>query len=108
MNLAEIEALAKAATPGLWNWHYSDGSIVIDGPASDEVATIHVGIDNQPAEHKARFISAANPETILTLIALVWEMGRLLDTAHWREQHGCTEAPELYEEALAKYEGVTK
>ena len=74
MNLDALEALAKAATPGPWNWHYSNGSIIVDGPESDKVATIHVGMDNQPAEHKARFIAAANPETVLALIALVREL----------------------------------
>ena len=79
MNLDTLEALANATTPGPWNWHYSNGSIIVDGPESDKVATIHVGIDNQPAEHKARFIAAANPETILAMIALLREMGEALE-----------------------------
>ena len=67
--LDELEALARAATPGPWStlprgkpihaWH-----IVSDAVASEELATVW-----EAAGHDAAFIAAASPSAVLRLIA---------------------------------------
>ena len=84
--LNELEALAKAATPGPW---HSPGI----GEIHNEKCVVIASIDF-PHEHNeneggtqqdADFIAAANPQVILQLIALIRQMGEALEYVdkHW-------------------------
>ena len=57
LNLDELEKLAKAATPGPW---VANDNYVINGTGG----AMLVGSDN------SKFISAANPDAVLKLIAV--------------------------------------
>lgn len=73
--LAELRRLASLASPGPWKW---DGS-VWDYDPENEAPWLIDGDDSHPPvlggeikcgkEHDARFIAAANPTTILSLLA---------------------------------------
>jgi hypothetical protein len=100
MNLNELEALAKAATPG--PWMHNDYFSVVQ-THSNEVslsAVCRKGNSDEP-EATLAFIAAANPETILALITLVREMADEL-SVNEKRGHYC------YSNALTKYKGMTK
>lgn len=73
VQLAELESKAKEATPGQWG---RDGYFVC--PARAEAGTTYVESWRPAAEARsvenARFIAAANPATILALIATIREL----------------------------------
>ena len=65
----ELEALAKAATPGPWD--------AVEGAGGDNwwVEQPHIRtIVSDPTAPDARYIAAANPHTVLDLIAHVREL----------------------------------
>lgn len=76
--LHTLKALAEAATPGPWHVAYEGSS---DWTVFDEKANIHVADVHR---HRAvdcpdaRFIAAANPQTVLALLA---EVERLREEA---------------------------
>jgi hypothetical protein len=90
MNLGTLESLAKAATPGPW-WIDSHGlcmsglnhkTVFITDSKAMGTAVRHTDTGNLSHwrnDNDASFIAAANPETILALIALVREMGEALE-----------------------------
>lgn len=73
--LAWIEALAREATPGPWG---RDGTDV--APTRNDQGTIYVELWKRVAEAlspaDAEFIAAANPATILDMIARIRELER--------------------------------
>lgn len=88
LNLDEIEARAKAATPGPWSWsQYPSGSTSVTigrGPGDDGVFLYLTrrsdGSEPQKADDAA-FIAAANPATVLALVARVRRLQEQLDVA---------------------------
>ena len=68
----ELEAAAKAATPGPWNWS-ENGGITQTSHITRDVWEI------PRTEQDCVFIALANPETVLRLIA---EVRRLEKTHH--------------------------
>lgn len=72
-HLAEIEALAREATPGPWGFSGTDVA-----PTRNDQGTIYVEIWKRVAEDlcpaDARFIASANPATILAMIARIREL----------------------------------
>lgn len=77
--LSELERLARAATVGEWHYHYSPtcqephsvfGPVSCDGSSTSLVHTFWKCGDE---EANMRYIAAANPQTILTLIAQLRE-----------------------------------
>lgn len=79
--LAEIEAAAKAATPGQWG---ADGSFVCT--ARTEGGTTYVetwsGVSDANRVEDARYIAKANPANVLALTARVRELEK--DAARYR------------------------
>jgi hypothetical protein len=73
MNLNELEARAKVATPGPWH-------VDREKPHTEPyVCSKTWNISSDPMDDgDAAYIAAANPETILALIAMVREMGEAL------------------------------
>lgn len=73
IDLDELEALAEAATPGLWVTRFPSHTVVMaatpDGTYQGEVARTVSGSLNAHRGANAAFIAAANPATIKTLIA---------------------------------------
>lgn len=75
IDIKKLKALAKAATPG--EWHHSnwgDGDIEI-GATSNERSwqPILFKATSHGTEADAAFVAAANPQTVLALIAIVEE-----------------------------------
>jgi len=71
MNLDELEKLAKAATPGKWNFTYTEPyEAKFIGPKGITVwlddAPVHEF--NSQVDNDANYIAAANPDTVLKLI----------------------------------------
>ena len=77
VDLVRLEELAKAATPGPWKQHLVDDTTVIcpqrdicctfaEGGLNDDV---DFSSDTEQREADAAFIAAANPATILELLA---------------------------------------
>lgn len=67
--LDQLEALAKAATPGPWEFYEWD-----DGDFTSMVRDVELATITTPRSYTRsdnRFIAAANPTAILALIALV-------------------------------------
>jgi hypothetical protein len=73
LNLDQLEALAKAATPGPW---VSYQTFACNGaPGGKDVATVDEGKpiiseDEYPCDADADFIAGANPATVRELIAM--------------------------------------
>lgn len=93
LDLDKLEALAKAATPGPWKRHADLPTDVIVAPSAPSAPSVAV-IDHGPSdlaqiEANGRFIAAANPATVLALIAQARatgtqgasELARLLELA---------------------------
>jgi hypothetical protein len=88
--LAELEALAEAATPGPWEDHvvaYAQGD-PSNGPSYDVSIRCALGqiahlSEDGDAGHgaNAAFIAAANPATVLALVRAVREMRTALERA---------------------------
>ena len=73
MNLDELETLAKKATPGKWNFTYTEPyEAKFIGPKGITVwlddAPVHEF--NSQVDNDANYIAAANPDTVLKLIAV--------------------------------------
>lgn len=72
IDLKELEALARAATPGPWSTY--DATACNGDFSHVEIAgadgTVIVSEDAGPANHDSYFIAAANPAAVLELIAL--------------------------------------
>lgn len=94
VNLDALEALAQAATPGPWYW--KDDEMVTDAIGDDEDADwdfktgSHVGPTTliktdsgqyPPRANNAAFIAAANPATVLALIARLRATEALVERA---------------------------
>lgn len=77
VNLHALEQLAKAATPGEWS---EDGHfVVLDNPEAPPIARCwdqgwSTGIGDDGTGNAA-FIAAANPQTVLALIARLRALG---------------------------------
>ena len=75
--MTELEKLARAATPGKWEFRvYSRERVIVHAPTGQAFARVlcrppHTNTANQAlqADANAAFIAAANPATILALIA---------------------------------------
>jgi hypothetical protein len=89
VKITELEALAKAATPG--PWETVTGRTAVGRPFAVVVSN-NVEICDEPSvdvplsnkaflDGNAYYIAAANPETILSMISLLREMGEALETA---------------------------
>lgn len=92
MNLDELEALAKAATPGPWRmetgaqpFHEILGSVLV-GPVDFDDLCDDQRMISLP---NAAFIAAANPATVLVLIARLHATEALVERA-WRESVRCS------------------
>jgi hypothetical protein len=99
MKLDELEKLAREATPGKWpNWNDEDIRIQID----------HYGLAGpQVPPSDCNYITAANPETVLKLIAELRALRLVADAAN---QIGCGQGADCLgygflnlEEALAEW-----
>ena len=77
-DLDKLEALAKAATPGEWRVsNHRQSSRAIQTVKNDyEVASVPLNkfTDNRRREADADFIAAANPSTILALVAHIRQL----------------------------------
>lgn len=77
VDIAELERLARAATPGPW-WHgkyYDRVTRTADGDGSDSIAHVYGG---RGQNDNAAYIAAASPATILALVEEVREMREAL------------------------------
>jgi len=91
MNINELEKLAKAATPGRWeiDWYIcrEAGEELWRVPIS--IGPIHPDENHWARDHigtsidDTNYIAAANPQTILAMIELLREMGRILEENEW-------------------------
>ncbi len=116
ISLTELEALAKAATPGPWRHDKQeeslrpwDAKVVSDG---GDICTTHKHTGEKAAMYwevthpDAAFIAEANPETILTLVSLVREMGEALEMS-WADIYvDGVKTKQMAEQALTKYKEV--
>lgn len=68
--LVELRELAKAATPGPWSLDPMFGVVVADAGVITETRDF-------PRCDNARFIAAANPETVLALLEAAAELAQL-------------------------------
>jgi hypothetical protein len=98
MNLTELEALAKLATPGQWDTN-PDGVL---GYELEVTANNHyVGIC-EAAPYDALYIAAANPDTIIKMIELIREMEEALRMSNNLSNPYHQEVDAV----LVKYEGL--
>ncbi len=109
--LDALEQKAKAATPGPWqNCGHARGgckcglvwSLPADMPIATRVHGEETPIPNEDqAKSNAAFIAAANPQTVLALLAVIEEAINLanMTDAHTRRH---------FDAALAKLEGLVK
>ena len=93
--LASLEALAKAATPG--KWYEGNKWVFVDEPANPfSNALQNVLRDVPEAQANAAYIAAANPATIRTLLAerdsLAGEEERLRAALANSKITGCTQS----------------
>ena len=75
MNITELEKLAKAATPGPWEFSKETENVATSDGELD------IAFRYTPAEEgdmTGEFISAANPKTILHMLDLIDEMAEAL------------------------------
>jgi hypothetical protein len=71
LDLDKLEALARAATPGPWiAGDDEDSDLYLVGPAAFDDVVCHPVV-RLHAEFNADYIAAANPETVLALIAKI-------------------------------------
>ena len=81
-NLAELERLARAATPGPWEWWTSNSfrrlSARRDGDVLCAVSCRDGVPDIKGSEANKDFIAGANPETVLALIERLKEARTIL------------------------------
>jgi hypothetical protein len=77
MTLAELESLARAATPGTWA-HHSSESVRICDDAHDSVAGCRtiveaevIGYEREQSVANAAYIAALSPERVLAMIAVI-------------------------------------
>ena len=106
MNLDTLESLAKAATPGPWScFTWSNGvSYVRGGPYMNSITTAE---NNKLPDHY--FIAAANPATILAMIALLRQAKEALELeANIYMQDNEDGPPETIMDVLTKYKEMTK
>lgn len=68
MNLDELEKLAQAATPGPWSYIRD----IVIGDRSKILESLNDSVDD------ARFVAAANPATIIEMIAEIRELRSVL------------------------------
>jgi hypothetical protein len=107
MKLTELEALAKAATPGPWEKRAN--GVVISMAMPDEKCIVFWDDDGRNRVNDYPFIAAANPETILALCTLVREMGEALDRLARlgnEPDYGNSIGNQIAQAALAKYKEV--
>lgn len=74
VELADLKAKAKAATPGKWEvgaLTAHEGEIGFVNVGQDCVARCDFGFSRLPAHANTKHIAAAHPETILRLIAMI-------------------------------------
>ena len=110
MNLDELEALAKAATPGPWMRLFGERTVydrLNDGCRGNAIVRTDIHPPLGKDIDNLDFIAAANPETILALIALLREMGEEL---HWflhEANNRGSEGPPRVWRLLTKYKEMT-
>lgn len=68
MNIDELEKLAKSATPGPWSYIRD----IVIGDRSKILESLNDSVDD------ARFVAAANPATILEMVAEIRELRSVL------------------------------
>ena len=88
--LAEIEALAKAATPGPWKRVFGDGEYFVTSPTNDEDNPVMSNTDFYPAAVTAedQAFCAAARSAVPLLIAEVRRLRALVESAYregWKE-----------------------
>ena len=106
MNLTDLKTLAEAAThtpEGQWHWNDKYGELCYKSEADDQTYMMSCPLPLN--ESNSKFIAAANPETILALIALLQEMGEALGCVAYDEEGYIMNADA--EEVYAKYEEMT-
>lgn len=71
--LSDLKAKAKAATPGPWKTRFNGNvtAITKDGYALFRHVVTRLSAKYEQAVHDCDYVSAANPETILRLIAMI-------------------------------------
>lgn len=84
MNIAELQTLAKAATPGPWGkafWPFPEPTFWIGQHDPDVVSSrMKSAVTGKvPREEDAAYIAACSPERILALCEVVGALGGLLD-----------------------------
>lgn len=87
INAAEIERLARAATPGPWKVDKELSIVAPKAPVMTEGA-VRIVIDEIPLhmdDDTRDFIASANPQTLLTLIAALREAYEALE--HYQACH---------------------
>ena len=106
MNITELENLAKAATPGPWA-QSTCFDIVIQSETRESLFVAKMPRGHGECSANAKFVAAANPQTILTMIELLREMGEALESIG---DTACGEASHQFIalQALAKYKEMTK
>ena len=105
MNINELEALAKAAKqtpPGKWHWNEKYGELCYKSEADDQTYMMSCPLPLN--ESNSRFIAAANPETILALIALLREMHDSAKRIRTESSLGITEIRKTLDDVIRKFE----
>jgi hypothetical protein len=98
-DLKDLKELAEAATPGPWKHHKEAGpyasrdEVWCDSPCKDEPDWSCPVVDDI-IEQDAKFIAAANPKTVLELIARVEAAEGALEHSKSATQHWCEVALE--------------
>jgi hypothetical protein len=114
--LDEIEALAKAATPGPWQRLLSDDSLFVEAQNDHACANVcrvtpvipGSGLSwrqrdmANPSRHEADavFIAAANPATVLAMVEVIRAAIRMREGGHGTD----SEQADEFDAALAKLE----
>lgn len=99
-DLKDLKELAEAATPGPWEWEapmYPGQECYVRGPGRC-VAEVDCGNIEQIADDNAAFIAAANPKTVLELIARVEAAEGARDVLSEALDSVCRERDEAYDE----------
>ena len=120
MNITELENLAQAATPGPWKFE-KDGYVkscvvpeIVCSPHSCLHETAKTKDHMRDLKGTAKFIAAANPQTILAMIELLREMADALDYAsnviegEWPVDQWQENGVHRNHAVLAKYKEMTK
>ncbi len=93
--LAELEAKAKAATRGEWSWKDGGYSLGLSSSTCGPIANIPMNGGLRPLREDQDHIAAADPQTLLVLVAWIELMatglaGDIAFRLAWEKVHGPT------------------